>query len=149
MFVVFIVFVDFIINEMIEQKVCLKFCVANIISCVGVLKMYGKVYSNEVLSKTWAYEWYKAFKKGREIIKTIPYSRRPSTPKTNSNVKKVKQILFKNCYTSYRELAHDFNIFHETVRTKQLSSFKNSTLNKLFSICWIAPIMILYSRKAS
>ena len=39
-----------------EQKVCLKFCVANKISCAESLKMLQKAYSESVLLKTRAYE---------------------------------------------------------------------------------------------
>ena len=46
----------------IEQRICLKFCIANGISCAESLKMLQKAYGESTLSKTRAYEWYSAFK---------------------------------------------------------------------------------------
>ena len=47
---------NFTMNEVIEQRVCLKFCVANEISCADLLKMLEKTYAESVLSKTLAHK---------------------------------------------------------------------------------------------
>ena len=60
-------------NEIIERKVCLKFCDENEISCTDSLKMLEKACGESVLSKTRAYEWYKAFKEGQEIVEDMPF----------------------------------------------------------------------------
>ena len=52
-------------EELVEQRVCLKFCVSNEISCAESLKMLQKTYGKSCMSKTQA---YKAFKKGREVV---------------------------------------------------------------------------------
>lgn len=104
-------------NEIIEQRVCLKFCVANGISCADSLKMLEKAYGESVLSKTRAYEWYKAFKEGREIVEDMPRSGRPSTSSTDENIEKVKEIVLDNRHSSLREIARDLNISHESVRS--------------------------------
>lgn len=44
--------------------------------------MLEKAYSDSVLSKTRAYEWYKAFREGREIVEDMPRSGQPSNSKT-------------------------------------------------------------------
>lgn len=59
-------------DKNIEQRVCLKFCVVNGISCAESLKMLEKAYGESSLSKTQAYEWYKTFKKGREVVEDLP-----------------------------------------------------------------------------
>jgi len=46
----------------IEQRVCLKFCVANGISCSDALKMLEKAYGDSVISRTRAFEWYRVYK---------------------------------------------------------------------------------------
>ncbi|KYN22659.1 hypothetical protein ALC57_04936 [Trachymyrmex cornetzi] len=57
-------------NKKIEQRICLKFCIANGISCAESLKMLQKAYDKSTLSKTRAYEWYSALKNGRDVVKT-------------------------------------------------------------------------------
>lgn len=100
----------------IEQRVCLKFCVLNEISCADSLRMLEKAYGDSVLSKTQVYEWYKAFKDGREIVEDLPRSGRPSTSSTNDNVEKIKEIVLENRHASVREIARDLNISRETAR---------------------------------
>ena len=66
----------FTMEKLVEQRVCLKFCVSNDISCAESLKMLQKTYGESCMSKTQAYEWYKAFKEDREVIIDLPRSGR-------------------------------------------------------------------------
>lgn len=104
-------------NKNIEQRVCIKFCVANEISCAEALKMLQKAFGDCVMSKTQAYDWYKAFQSGRESVEDLPRSGRPSTSSTEQNVEKVKEIVNENRHASLRKIAHDLNMSHESVRT--------------------------------
>jgi hypothetical protein len=61
-------------------------------SCLESLKMLQNAYSESTLSKTRAYEWYKAFKSGRDEMEDLPCSGR-STSATEVNVAKVKEIV--------------------------------------------------------
>ena len=99
-----------------EQRVCLKFCVLNEISCAESLRMLQKAYGESVLSKTQVYEWYKAFKDGRETVEDAPRSGRPSTSTNDDNVEKVKEIVLENRHTSVRELGRYLNMSRETAR---------------------------------
>lgn len=78
--------------------------------------MLQKAYGESVLSKTQVYEWYKAFKDGRETVEDAPRSGRPSTSTTDDNVEKVREIVLENRHTSVRELARDLNMSRETAR---------------------------------
>jgi hypothetical protein len=69
-------------DKNIEQRVCLKFCIPNGIWCSESLKMLQKAYGESTLSKTCAYEWYKAFKRGQDVMEDLPRSSRPSTSAT-------------------------------------------------------------------
>ena len=60
---------------------------------------------------------YNAFKEGREILVDIPRSRRPWTSSTDENIEKVKEIVLGNRHSSLREIAHDLNISHDSVRS--------------------------------
>ena len=50
-------FAIFPMDNNIEQRICLKFCIADGISCAESLKMLKKAYDELTLSKTRAYEW--------------------------------------------------------------------------------------------
>ncbi|CAK1588500.1 unnamed protein product [Parnassius mnemosyne] len=76
-------------ENIVEQRVCLKFCVSNDISCGESLKMLRNTYGESCISKTRAYEWYKAFKEGREVVVDLPRSGRPSTATTKENIDKI------------------------------------------------------------
>ena len=79
---------NFTMNEIIEQRVCIKFCVADRISRANSLKLLEKAYGESVLSETRAYECYKTFKAGREILEDMTCSGRSSTSSTDENIKK-------------------------------------------------------------
>lgn len=104
-------------NEKIEQRICLKFCIANRISCAESLKMLQKAYGESTLSKTRAYEWYSALKSGRDVVKDLPRSGRPSTSSTEVNIDKVKEMVIENRHFSLREIAAELTVSHESIRT--------------------------------
>lgn len=78
--------------------------------------MLQKAYGESVLPKTQIYEWYKAFKDGRETVEDAPRSGRPSTSNTDDNVGKVKEIVLENRHNSVRESTSDLNMCRETAR---------------------------------
>ncbi|XP_012231261.1 protein GVQW3-like [Linepithema humile] len=77
--------------------------------------MLEKAYSESVLSKTRAYEWYKTFKEGREVIEDLPRSGRPSTSSTDENIDKVEEMVMENRHSNLREMAQDLDMSHESV----------------------------------
>lgn len=105
----------FTMEKLVEQRVCLKFCVSNEISCAESLKMLQKTYGESCMSKTQAYEWYKAFKEGREVVIDLPRSGRPSTSTNDENIDKIKKLVLKNRRMSLRELAQEVNISFKSV----------------------------------
>ena len=78
-------------DKNIEQRICLKFCISNGISYAESLKMLQKAYGESTLSKTHAYEWYSAFKSGRDVVEDFPRSGRPSTSSTEVNITNVRR----------------------------------------------------------
>lgn len=107
----------FTMDKNIEQRICLKFCIANGISCAEALKMLHKAYGESTLSKTRAYEWYSAFKSGRDVVEDLPRSGRPSTSSTELNIAKVKEMVTENRRLSLRERAAEISVSHESIRT--------------------------------
>ncbi|KYQ53448.1 hypothetical protein ALC60_07423 [Trachymyrmex zeteki] len=69
-------------GDYVEQRICLKFCVANEFSCADALKMLQKAFGDNALSKTRAYQWYRAFKDGCEVVEDLPRSGRPEEGQT-------------------------------------------------------------------
>ncbi|XP_037893953.1 protein GVQW3-like [Glossina fuscipes] len=78
--------------------------------------MLEKAYGDVVLSKTRAYEWYKAFKDGREVVEDLPRSGRPSKSSNEENIDKIKTMVLENRHLSLREIARGVNMSHESVR---------------------------------
>ena len=79
--------------------------------------MFQKAYGESVLSKTWAYDWYKAFKEGQEIVEDMCCSGRPSTSSADENIERVKEIVLDNRHSRLREVARDLNIPYKSVRS--------------------------------
>ena len=109
-------FAIFPTDKNIEQRICLKFCIANRISCPELLKMLQKSYGELTLSKTRAYEWYSAFKSGRGVMEDFPRSGQPSTSSTELNIVRVKEMVTKNRHLSLREIATELFVSHESIR---------------------------------
>ena len=103
-------------DKNIEQRICLKFCIANGISCAESLKML-QAYGESTLSKTRALEWYSAFKSGRDVMEDLPRSGWPSTSSTEVNIAKVKEMMTENRHLSLREIAAELSVSHESIRT--------------------------------
>ena len=110
-------FAIFPMDKNIEQRICLKFCIANGISCAESLKMLQKAYGDRTLSKIRAYEWYSAFKSGRDVVEDLPRSGRTSTSLTKVNIAKVKEMVTKNRQLSLRKVAAGLSVSNESIPT--------------------------------
>ena len=100
-------------DKNIVQRICLKFCIASGI----LLKMLQKAYGESTLWKTRAYEWYSAFKSGRDVVEDLPRFGRPSTSSTEVNIAKVKEMVTENRHLSLREIDAELSVSHESIRT--------------------------------
>lgn len=101
----------------VEQRICLKFCVANGISCVKSLEMLRKAFGESCMSKSRTYEWYKSFKEGRETVEDASRSGRPATSKNDRNIGKIKQLLHDKPDMSIRQLSQKLNISKASVHS--------------------------------
>ena len=79
--------------------------------------MLQKAYGQTTLLKTRAYEWYSAFKSGRDMVEDLPRSVLLSTPSTEVNIAKVKEMVTENRHLSLREIAVKLSVSYESIRT--------------------------------
>ena len=78
--------------------------------------MLQEVYGESTLSKTRTYEWYSAFKSGRDVVEDLLRSDRPSTSSTALNIAKVKEMMTANRHLSLREITAELSVSHESIR---------------------------------
>ena len=79
--------------------------------------MLEKAYGESTLSKTRAYEWYSAFKSGRDVVEDLLRSGGPSTFSTKVNIAKVKEMVNENRYLNLKKIAAELSVSHESIRT--------------------------------
>jgi len=53
--------------------------------------MLQKAFKEEALSRTQVYEWFAWFKRGEMSVEDHPHSGRPSTSRTDENVKEIRE----------------------------------------------------------
>ncbi|XP_014091877.1 protein GVQW3 [Bactrocera oleae] len=97
-------------EKRIEQRACLKCCVANEITATESFKMLQKCFGEYTLSRSQVFAWHKAFSEGREVIENLPHACRPSTSVNDNNVDKVTETVLENRRVGIREIAEDLNI---------------------------------------
>ena len=85
--------------------------------------MLKEVYGNECLSRTQVFEWFERFKEGRETTEDDPRPGRPTTSKTDQNIKKIGEIIRKDRRLSIRAVAEITGIDKECVRQILHDSF--------------------------
>ena len=83
--------------------------------------MLLKACGESTLSKTRAYEWYSAFKSGRDVVEDLPRSGRPSTSLAEVNIAKVKEMVTENRHLSLREIAAELSVSHESTSSERPS----------------------------
>ena len=69
--------VTFAMQENIEQRYAIKFCVILNKSATETFASLTEAYGDATLSRTMIFKWHKAFKEGRENVEDNPRSGRP------------------------------------------------------------------------
>ena len=100
----------------VKQRINRKFLV-----CLGKTpteapKMLQEVYGDVAMSRTRRlFEWHRRFKEGREEVEDDHRSRRPSTSRTDENVKRVRQKMRSDRRLTVRIIADELGINSERV----------------------------------
>jgi transposase len=90
-------------------RVNVKFCVRIGKSATETYNLLKKVHGTQV------FKWFKRFKEGREEIRDNQRLGRPSKS-PDADIKKVREIDWKNCHLSIQAVAEIVNIDKETIR---------------------------------
>lgn len=94
--VVFYNLVTFAMQENIEQRYAIKFCVKLNKSATETFASLTEAYGDATLSRTMVFKWHKAFKEGRENVEDDPRSGRPISSTNDENVEVVRAVMVKD-----------------------------------------------------
>ena len=98
-----------------EQRANLKFLAKPGKTPSESFAMLQKVYGEETMSRTCAFEWRKRFKDGREEVEDDPRSGRPSTSRMADNIGCVKQMVRADRPLTVRMIVEELSINKDTV----------------------------------
>ena len=73
-------------QENIEQRYTIKFCVKLNKSATEIFASLTEAYRDATVSRTVVFKWHKAFKEGRESVEEDPCSGRPVSSTNDQNV---------------------------------------------------------------
>jgi len=105
--VVFYHLITFAMQENIEQRYTIKFCVKLNKSATETFASLTEAYGDATLSRTMVCKWHKAFKEGRENVEDDPRSGRPISSTNDQNVEMVRAVMVKDRRLSVRMIAKE------------------------------------------
>jgi hypothetical protein len=94
--VVFSNLVTYAMQENIEQRYAIKFCVELNKSATDTCASLTEVYGDAPLLRTMVFKWHKAFKEGRKNVEDDPHSGRPVLSTNDQNVEVVRAVMAKD-----------------------------------------------------
>jgi len=97
----------FAMQENIEQRYAIKFCVKFNKSATETFASLTEAYGEAILSRTMVFKWYKAFKEGQENVEGHPPSGRPIAARNDQNVEVVGAVIAKDRQLSVRMIAEE------------------------------------------
>ena len=100
--------VTFAIQENIEQRYAIKFCVKLNKSATETFASLTEAYGDATLSRTMVFKWHEAFKEGRENVEEDPHSGRPISSTNDQNVEvMLRAVMAKDRRLSVRMIAEE------------------------------------------
>jgi len=76
-----------------EHRVCIKFCFLSGKTEAETVTMLRGAFEEEALSQARVYEWFSQFKRGDMSLEDQPRYGRPSTSRTDKNIKKIHNAI--------------------------------------------------------
>jgi len=105
--VVFYNHVTFAMQENIEQRHAIKFCVKLNKSATETFASLTEACGDAILLRTMVFKWHKTFKEGRENVEDDPHSGRPISSTNDQNVEVVRAVMAKDHRLSVRMTAEE------------------------------------------
>ena len=99
--------VTFAMQENIDQRYAIKFCVKLNKSATETFASLTEAYGDTTLSRTMVSKWHKAFKEGRENVEDDPRSGRPISSANDQNVEVMRAVMAKDRRLSVRMIAEE------------------------------------------
>jgi len=87
-----------------EQRVCIKFFFPFRDNSSRNCHNASRGFKEEALSQARVYEWFSRFKHGDMSLEDQPRSGRPSTSRTNKNIKKIRDVIMFDRRRTIEEL---------------------------------------------
>ena len=102
-------------QENIEQRYTIKFCVKLNKSATETFASLTEAYGDAILSRTVVFKWHKAFKEGRENVEDNPRSGRPISSTNDQNVEVVHAVMVNDCRLSVSMIAEETGLDRNAV----------------------------------
>ena len=105
--VVFYNLVTFVMQENIEQRYAIKFCVKLNKSAIEMFASLTEAYGDATRSRTMVFKWHKAFKAGRENVEDDPHSGELISSTNDQNVEMVRAVMAEDRRLTVRMIAEE------------------------------------------
>jgi len=87
-----------------EQCVCIKFCFLLGKTAAETVTVLQEAFKEEALSQVRVCEWFSRFKRCDMSLEDQPQSGRPSTSRTDENIKKIRDVIMFDHHQTIDEL---------------------------------------------
>ena len=105
------VIATFTMCESTEQRICIKFCFKIGKTATETYQLLQQVYGEDAMGRTQVFDWFRRSKEGRSSVQSDPRSGRPSTPRKEEMIAKVRTVVRNNRRLTVREIADDSATF--------------------------------------
>jgi len=78
----------------LKERVCIRFCFLLGKTAAETVTLLREAFKEEALSQARVYEWFSWFKRGDMSLEDQPRYGRPSTSRTDENIKKIHDVIF-------------------------------------------------------
>ncbi|XP_029941109.1 uncharacterized protein LOC115383163 isoform X4 [Salarias fasciatus] len=89
-----------------DQRTSIRCCFLLGKTATETLTMIQTAYKDEALGRSQVFEWYGRFKSGQMSIEDSPRSGRPSTSRTEENVRKIEAVVMADRRRTIDEIEH-------------------------------------------
>lgn len=115
-----------------KQRAAIDFCVKLGKSFTETHQMLQSAYSDECLSRTQVYEWFKRFESGRETLNDDERPGRPKTGLSEENIEKMREFIKNNKKSSVKLIEMELGIPQTTAHRILTEVFGFRKVNSRF-----------------